>query len=559
MDTRILEYGSLKYAIEKDISLPDADKVTVVFFDDNLTCIERVSLKVIKAVEIYEKIKDKQPIELNGVYLKDFSLSEYRTKYGLQNFEEIEIFEFKANDVFFDCEQIIDFSGASFRGKQVDFSHSVFGNGKVDFSIVKFNDAHVNFKHSRFGNGLKNFQSVSFGKGDVSFRGANFGNGDVVFSDTFFGYGVVEFRNTVFGKGNVDFKFVKFRNTAIVFERAEFNEGRKDFKNTEFGEGKADFRRVNFGVGDVLFEGVEFGGEKLIFRGSVFGKGHVVFDDAAFSTETVSFDKVEFGEGTLSFCRAKARNVSFAACSFDCFVDFKFASCDTLNLSGAVIRDIIDVVPDEATVSLKQLVLINTRILGRLFINWRENKVYDIIVNQNNSDNYQKAEQFRILKENFRVNGQYEDEDLAYISFKRFEAKTVLQKELNSEWYLTLMAYPKFYFQQYIFDYVGRYATSPARVIMNGIFTIFIFGLLYYFINVFFPSYGSIESTLPSSLNHFQEFWNSIYYSAITFFTIGYGDYFPHGILKLVAAFEGFSGVFLMSYFTVAFVRKILR
>jgi hypothetical protein len=50
-----------------------------------------------------------------------------------------------------------------------------------------------------------------------------------------------------------------------------------------------------------------------------------------------------------------------------------------------------------------------------------------------------------------------------------------------------------------------------------------------------------------------------MYYSAITFFTIGYGDYFGGGIIKLLAVLEGFSGVFLMSYFTVAFVRKILR
>ena len=122
-----------------------------------------------------------------------------------------------------------------------------------------------------------------------------------------------------------------------------------------------------------------------------------------------------------------------------------------------------------------------------------------------------------------------------------------------------IFAYPNFYFQKYVFDYVGRYATSPIRVLLNGILTIFIFGIIYDLVNTFLHAYGSIESTLPGNLNHFQEFWNSIYYSAITFFTIGYGDYFPHGILKLVAAFEGFSGVFLMSYFTVAFVRKILR
>jgi len=68
-----------------------------------------------------------------------------------------------------------------------------------------------------------------------------------------------------------------------------------------------------------------------------------------------------------------------------------------------------------------------------------------------------------------------------------------------------------------------------------------------------------VATTLPAMLDHSTDFWNSIYYSAITFFTVGYGDYFASGLVKLVATLEGFSGVFLMSYFTVAFVRKILR
>jgi hypothetical protein len=49
------------------------------------------------------------------------------------------------------------------------------------------------------------------------------------------------------------------------------------------------------------------------------------------------------------------------------------------------------------------------------------------------------------------------------------------------------------------------------------------------------------------------------YFSVVTFFTIGYGDFAPSGIARFVAGTEGFMGVFLMAYFTVAFVRKILR
>ena len=51
----------------------------------------------------------------------------------------------------------------------------------------------------------------------------------------------------------------------------------------------------------------------------------------------------------------------------------------------------------------------------------------------------------------------------------------------------------------------------------------------------------------------------SFYHCAITFLTIGYGDYYPSGIIRWFSSFVGFSGLVMVAYFTVAFVRKILR
>jgi len=53
--------------------------------------------------------------------------------------------------------------------------------------------------------------------------------------------------------------------------------------------------------------------------------------------------------------------------------------------------------------------------------------------------------------------------------------------------------------------------------------------------------------------------WRAFYYCGITFLTVGYGEYVPLGNIQWLAILIAFSGVFLMSYFTVAFVRKILR
>lgn len=55
-------------------------------------------------------------------------------------------------------------------------------------------------------------------------------------------------------------------------------------------------------------------------------------------------------------------------------------------------------------------------------------------------------------------------------------------------------------------------------------------------------------------------FLDSVYFSMITFLTIGYGDLKPEsGCMKILAGVEGFIGLFLIAYFTIAFSRKVLR
>ena len=106
---------------------------------------------------------------------------------------------------------------------------------------------------------------------------------------------------------------------------------------------------------------------------------------------------------------------------------------------------------------------------------------------------------------------------------------------------------------------MGRYATDPLRVLVTMLVTYLLFTLLY----VLIAEFGDIHivSSLyspddPKVLTNIQK---AFYHSAITFLTIGYGDYYPEGISRWISSVEGFVGLFMMSYFTVAFVRKVLR
>lgn len=561
LDSPLHEHHLLRYQVEiedKPISVYNQTAL-VTFYDENNKKVKVYRFGVVTREMIYELIDQGKSITLDHTYIKDFSLTEYRIKKGFTEGTYIKLKNFSAKTTFFDCDDNNDFSYAEFEGDKTLFESTIFGNGNTNFLNANFGHGDVSFKKAKFGSGSTSFQSVKFGDGAVSFNNTNFGTGDLNFLDTNFSNGNVDFHNTYFGDGNVDFKFAKFSSGDISFERASFGKGRKDFKNVEFGGGRIDFRRVEFNDGDVSFEGAEFGDGKVTFRGALFGSGYKSFKLADFAHGEALFDLVDFGTGTLSFNKARASEISFKGCALNCYLDLRMGQCNMVDLSNTIVRDIVDVKPESERVVIKEMKFVDMRILGRIFIDWRSNEVYKLIYNQKETSLFQKTEQFRILKENFRNNGQYADEDAAYLEFKRCESDAQLLEALTRSRSNAFWAYPNYYFQKYVFDYIGRYATAPTRVLANAFLALTFFGILYYSITNFFPGCGTVATTLPDGLNHFSEFWNCMYYSGITFFTIGYGDYFASGCVKFFAVWEAFTGVFLMSYFTVAFVRKILR
>jgi hypothetical protein len=570
LESPLHEHHLLRYTVEfLDQPLLSYEKTALIsFYDENNKKVSVYRYGVLSQEELFKRIDEKESINLNNAYIKNFSLTDYRTSKGFDDHVHISLKNFSAKKAFFDCDISNDFSYGEFQGNKITFESTIFGNGNTNFFNANFNHCDVTFKKAKFGSGSTSFKSVKFGDGGITFNNTNFGTGNLSFVDADFSNGNVDFKNTYFGDGNVDFKFARFANGDISFERAIFGSGKKDFKNVEFGGGKIDFRRISFNDGDVSFEGVEFGNGKVSFRSSEFKHGRKSFHLADFAHGEAQFDYVDFGSGELSFNKARVADISFSGCHLNCYTDFRFGECHLIDLSNTIVRDIVDVKPESETVIIKEMNLVGMRILGRIFIDWRVNTVNHLIYNQKKTSLFQKAEQFRILKENFRNNGQYDDEDAAYVEFKRCEAKAKLTNYRDNTLKKYLVGYPNYYFQMYVFDYIGRYATDPVRVLANMLLSFFSFSIIYFMFSVSdsLNKIGHVVAggteTMPlnnENISTLHAFGDCLYYSGITFFTIGYGDYFANGVLKPVAVFEGFSGVFLMSYFTVAFVRKILR
>lgn len=528
--------------------------------------------------KVYDLIQKGQDVNLDNLYVSEFSLSAYRRQYNIDKKKEIPIKSFSARNAFFESKTSIDFSYGSFSGEEVNFdgahfakgkviftgsffgkgiinfSNTYFRNGNVDFNETFFAEGDFLFKNAVINDGIKDFQDIQFGNGEVSFANTEFNSGELLFINTRFNSGKFNFKIARITGGKVDFHYSVFGDCDIMFERTEFGNSKVDFRTVDFGAGRVNFNRSVFGHGELNFEGATSREGKMQFRKAELGSGLKNFSLMEMENTEINFEKAVFGDGDVTFCESKFRTISLRSCHLNRYIDLRLAKADLLDISDTVVRDIIDLEPFDFPVRIKVLDLSGMRLIGKLYLDWDENHCSNIIIGHEGTTLKQKAEQFRILKENFSATGKYSDEDKAYIMFKRYEARSWITAQKEKGGFTKIISYIPHGFKKLVFDWMGLYATNPARVLVSMAAVYLLFSVIY-ILMILFTSADIISSTS----DQLGIVARSFYHSAITFFTIGYGDHFPYGAARIVSSIEGFMGVFLMSYFTVAFVRKVLR
>jgi len=88
---------------------------------------------------------------------------------------------------------------------------------------------------------------------------------------------------------------------------------------------------------------------------------------------------------------------------------------------------------------------------------------------------------------------------------------------------------------------------------------IFCCAIAYFFLGVVSAGELLQFQTSASFVEQLQLFGTCLYYSVVTFTTLGYGDITPIGLSRLVAAVEAFTGSFTIALFVVVFVKKMTR
>ncbi len=555
--------------------------VAVTLLNENNEEISYIELGHIPTFEVYEKIFNNEPINLDYCYVENFSQTAYRKAFEFEKKSVVEIQKFSARFAIFDALISNDFSYVNFIDGNVNFENAAFIKGNLNFSYSTFNEGYknlsylfikegdlnffttkfgngnVSFKNSVFLDGVKNFQDTIFGEGERNFNNVDFGNGDVIFIHTTFNEGDVLFKIARFGDGIVDFHYSKFVKGDVSFERTEFGYGNVDFSKIEFGSGRINFNRAIFIGDNISFEGAELKGGRLIAKKAEFGIGTLNFEFLNFPKANLVLDSANLQDRKISFNNAVIKELSLEGCNFNKYIDLRVQKCHSINLKETTVRDIIDLLPHDNDLDILALNFTGMRLLGILLVEWKRNNLFELISKQEDSSIIQKAEQFRTLKKNFSDTGRYNDEDSAYVEFKRYEARARLQEAKKDKGIKKYGYYIAHFLQWLVFDKIGQYATNPIRVLTSMFFVYAIFASTYAIL--LWLKWGDIVSGIGGVHAEIGIIAKSFFFGAITFLTIGYGDFYPMGAVRVLSGIEGFVGVFMMSYFTVAFVRKILR
>lgn len=100
------------------------------------------------------------------------------------------------------------------------------------------------------------------------------------------------------------------------------------------------------------------------------------------------------------------------------------------------------------------------------------------------------------------------------------------------------------------------YGEKPSQVIKSSLVIIFVFAVIYYFFSTITP-FPIFEMERPFR----PGFFSSLYFSVVTFTTLGYGDLRPKPILqaRIPCMIEAFTGAFMIALFVLVFAKKWMR
>ncbi len=419
--------------------------------------------------------------------------------------------------------------------KKANFRNATF-KGEADFKGATF-ERDADFKGATFKQ-YANFTGATF-EGDANFTGATFEGKAGFWKTTFKQYAY--FTRAIF-KRETDFYKNTFKQYAY-FTSATFEEN-ANFWSTTF-MGKADFKGATFeggaGLGATFKGDADFSikaiGEYISFYNALFNQGRtlVIKTTDVKNEVTIDFEKV---------------------CLENVYLELFLGEKTLINFTNALIRSTVI----------------------------KKSQIENHILQEEKKEFSKAKEVYLLLKNNFHSIGRYEDESWAFTKEKDMERfshsfpcyKEAFKKDSKIEKFPILKWIKKGYFKKWIIsafsNMIYGYGEKPWNVIKTAVAIILIFALSFSFIGLGNPEIIELKGTaihqnsgntvdLESKgllkNNVIRNFPDSLYFSTITFTTLGYGDFRPlEGLGRILAGSEAFLGAIMMALFVYTFARR---
>ncbi len=146
-------------------------------------------------------------------------------------------------------------------------------------------------------------------------------------------------------------------------------------------------------------------------------------------------------------------------------------------------------------------------------------------------------ESYRSVKHYFNQKGLHED------------AGWAAYRELTMERKHFYKMKDSHYLPSLLMDILSGYTEKPNRVIISSIVMVLLFGLIYYLGAAVRPT---LDTHVPMGL------WENIYFSFMTFTTVGFGDFVPQSFawVRMLVCVEAFSGPFMAGLYIFTLTRR---
>lgn len=260
-------------------------------------------------------------------------------------------------------------------------------------------------------------------------------------------------------------------------------------------------------------------------------------DDSGFSESMAILSGIHFEGATLRHCNFEGGRIH------DCFfenADLSFTEFKTTNLTNCNFQE-----ADMTDVNLRGAKLTNcdfsNTIIKDVLMDTTivdENTTFGKILKSEKEESFHLAAiEYKQIKEMYKNSSLHQQADDYHYKEMVTKRKSIPLKN------------PKRWLAYIFGDLLCKYGISYIRVIAWGVAIIVSFASVEHLQKSLMYNDSFIETT----------FSDALYFSLVTFTTLGYGDFHATGAMRFVAGIESFIGASLISLFTVIVARKIIR